>query len=203
LKYTGPKTRLARQLGIALTLKTARHLERRPYPPGQHGLKKASGRQKITGYKLQLLEKQRLRAQYNISERQLVKYFQHASLSSTNTGESLIQLLETRLDAVIYRGGFARSIYAARQYVRHGHVEVNGRRVTIPSYRLDPGEVVAIRESSRTIPCFVEVKDLALPTPPYLTRDVDTLTVRLMAVPRREDVPVICDVAQVIEYYSR
>lgn len=203
MKYTGPKTRLARQLGVALTLKTARHLERRPYPPGQHGLKKSAGRQKITGYKLQLLEKQRLRAQYNVSERQLVNYFQHASLSSTNTGESLIQLLETRLDAVIYRGGLARSIYAARQYVRHGHVAVNGRRVTIPSYRVEPGDAVAIRESSRTIPCFVEAKDLALPVPPYLTRDVDTLTVRLTAVPRREDVPVICDVAQVIEYYSR
>lgn len=203
MNYTGPKTRLARQLGVALTMKTARHLERRPYPPGQHGLRKASGRAKITGFKLQLLEKQRLRAQYNVSERQLVNYFQHASLSSTNTGESLIQLLETRLDAVIYRGGFARSIYAARQYVRHGHVEVNGRRVTIPSCRVEPGDAVAIRESSRSIPCFVEVKDLALPVPPYLTRDVDTLTVRLMAVPRREDVPVICDVAQVIEYYSR
>jgi small subunit ribosomal protein S4 len=203
LNYNGPKIRLSRQLGIALTPKAARHLERRPYPPGQHGLRRASTRSKAGGYKLQLLEKQRLRAQYNISERQMLNYFQHASRSKTNTGEVLIQLLETRLDAVVYRSGFARSIYAARQYVRHGHVTVNGRRVTIASFRIQPGDEVAIRDGSRIIPCFAEAKDRALPSPVYLFRSVETMTSRLLTLPRREDVPVICDVAQVIEFYSR
>src|SRR4029079_2167436 len=118
----GPKVKIARALGIALTPKAARIMERRPNPPGQHG---ATTRRKVSDYKKQLLEKQRLRAQYNISERQLQNAFTEATRQSGNTGVNLVRLLEMRLDAVVMRAGFARTIYAARQAVVHGHVMVN------------------------------------------------------------------------------
>ena len=133
VKRRGPKVRLARQLGIALTPKAAKVMENRPNPPGQHG---ATPRRKVSGYKKQLVEKQRLRAQYNVSERQLENAFGAATRQSGNTGIRLLQLLEMRLDAVVLRGGFVRTIYAARQAVTHGHVMVNGRKVDRPSRRL-------------------------------------------------------------------
>src|SRR5690349_24951724 len=126
-------------------------MERRPNPPGQHG---ASPRRKISGYKKQLIEKQRLRAQYNVSERQLQNAFAQAIRQTGNTGVRLLQLLELRLDAVVLRSGFVRTIYAARQAVSHGHVTVNGKRVDRPSYRLRPGDVGALAAKSRDLPMF-------------------------------------------------
>src|SRR5918912_3886980 len=139
----GPKVKIARALGIALTPKAARVMERRPNPPGQHG---ASPRRKVSDYKKQLLEKQRLRAQYNVSERQLRNAFAEASRKSGNTGVRLLQLLELRLDAVVLRAGFVRTIYAARQAVTHGHVLVNGKRVDRPSRRVKPGDVISLAQ---------------------------------------------------------
>src|SRR5919109_3077612 len=115
MKYTGPKVKLSRSLGIALTPKAAKYMERRPYPPGQHGAQKKHRRG--SDYKQQLLEKQRLRFQYNITERQMRNYFHKAERSRLNTGDALIQLLERRLDATVLHGGLAKTIYAARQYV--------------------------------------------------------------------------------------
>ena len=195
----GPKVKLARQLGIALTPKAARVMERRPNPPGQHG---ASPRRKVSGYKKQLVEKQRLRAQYNVSERQLQNAFAQAILQTGNTGVRLLQLLELRLDAVVVRGGFVRTIYAARQAVTHGHVTVNGKRVDRPSRRLKPGDVVALAERSRDKVAFTAPLELARP-PAYLELDKDARKVRIREIPEREQIPVQCEASLVIEYYSR
>src|SRR5829696_7914092 len=147
----GPKVKIARALGLALTPKAGRIMERRPNPPGQHG---AAQRRKVSDYKKQLLEKQRLRAQYNISERQLRNAFVEAGRQPGNTGIRLLQLLEMRLDATVLRAGFVRTIYAARQAVTHGHVQVNGRKVDRPSRRLRPGDVVALSERSKDLAAF-------------------------------------------------
>lgn len=203
MKYNGPKVRLSRQLGVALTMKSGRYLERRPYPPGQHGPRHSSARSNTSSFKIQLLEKQRIRCQYNISERQMHNYFVAASRGTANTADRLVQLLESRLDAVVHRGGLARTIYAARQYVRHGHVLVNGRLVDIPSYAVNPGDVVAIREDSRKIPSIILAVEAAPAPPTYLHADREAMQVRLNYLPRREEVPVIGDLSQVIEFYSR
>jgi small subunit ribosomal protein S4 len=195
----GPKVKLARQLGIALTPKAARVMERRPNPPGQHG---ASPRRKVSGYKKQLVEKQRLRAQYNISERQLSNAFAQAIRQSGNTGVRLLQLLELRLDAVVLRAGFVRTIYAARQAVSHGHIRVNGQKVDRPSRRLKPGDVVSLAEKSRDLVAFTGPLEVARP-PAYLELDREKRSVQVREVPEREQIPVQCEASLVIEYYSR
>jgi small subunit ribosomal protein S4 len=195
----GPKVRLARQLGIALTPKAARVMERRPNPPGQHG---ATPRRKVSGYKKQLVEKQRLRAQYNMSERQLSNAFAEAIRQSGNTGVRLLQLLEMRLDAVVLRGGFVRTIYAARQAVTHGHVRVNGQKVDRPSFRLKPGDVVSLADKSRDMVAFTGPLEVARP-PAYLELDREKRSVRVREVPEREQIPIQCETSLVIEYYSR
>jgi small subunit ribosomal protein S4 len=174
-------------------------MERRPNPPGQHG---ASPRRKVSGYKKQLVEKQRLRAQYNVSERQLQNAFSEAIRQPGNTGVRLLQLLELRLDAVVLRAGFVRTIYAARQAVSHGHVLVNGKRVDRPSRRLKPGEVVSLAERSRDKVAFTAPLEVARP-PAYLELDRDTRKVRVREIPEREQIPVQCEASLVIEYYSR
>ena len=195
----GPKVKLARQLGIALTPKAAKVMERRPNPPGQHG---ASPRRKISGYKKQLIEKQRLRAQYNISERQMQNAFAEAIRQPGNTGVRLLQLLEMRLDAMVLRAGFVRTIIAARQAVGHGHVLVNGQKVDRPSRRLKPGDVVALAQRSRDLPAFTVPLEVARP-PAYVELDRDARSARVREIPEREQIPIQCEASLVIEYYSR
>jgi small subunit ribosomal protein S4 len=195
----GPKVKIARALGIALTPKAARVMERRPNPPGQHG---AATRRKVSDYKKQLLEKQRLRAQYNISERQLQNAFTHATRQAGNTGVRLLQLLELRLDAVVVRAGFVRTIYAARQAVVHGHLLVNGRRVNRPARRLQPGDTVALASRSRDLPMFTVPLDNARPAP-HLEVDKERRSARVREIPEREQIPVQCEVSLIVEYYSR
>ena len=199
MRRGGPKVRLARQLGIALTPKAARVMERRPNPPGQHG---ATPRRKVSGYKKQLVEKQRLRAQYNMSERQMSNAFAEAIRQSGNTGVRLLQLLEMRLDAVVLRGGFVRTIYAARQAVTHGHVRVNGKKVDRPSFRLKPGDVVSLADKSKEMVAFTGPLEVARP-PAYLELDREKRSVRVREVPEREQIPIQCETSLVIEYYSR
>ena len=199
MRRGGPKVRLARQLGIALTPKAARVMERRPNPPGQHG---ATPRRKVSGYKKQLVEKQRLRAQYNMSERQMSDAFAEAIRQSGNTGVRLLQLLEMRLDAVVLRGGFVRTIYAARQAVTHGHVRVNGKKVDRPSFRLKPGDVVSLAEKSKEMVAFTGPLEVARP-PAYLELDREKRSIRVREVPEREQIPIQCETSLVIEYYSR
>ena len=191
--------RIARGLGVALTPKAARIMERRPNPPGQHG---ATTRRKISDYKKQLLEKQRLRAQYNVSERQLKNAFTEATRQSGNTGVNLVRLLEMRLDAVVVRAGFVRTIYAARQAVVHGHVHVNGRKVDRPSRQLQPGDTVALAARSRDLMAFTVPLENARP-PAYLDLDKDRRSVRVRELPERDQIPVQAELSLIVEFYSR
>jgi len=195
-----PKVRLSRALGIPLTPKSVEYFERRPYPPGEHGRK----RRKESDYSTRLREKQRLRAQYDISETQLRAAFDRAKRSGGKTGEALIQDLESRLDATVLRAGFARTIYQARQFVTHQHVLVNGKRVDRPSYRLQPGDFVSIDERSKAKePFVVAASGGHADAPAYLTVRLADLIARYERTPGRDEVPVICDEQLVVEYYSR
>ena len=198
MNLRGPKVRISRQLGISLTPKAQKHLDRRPGTPGQHGLNQRPG--KMSNYKRQLMEKQRLRAQYNVGERQLRNYFEEASRRGGNVGAALLQLLETRIDAMVLRAGYARTIFAARQLVVHGHVKLNGRRVSFPSHAVIPGDQVALTEKARAIPQVVLAMD-STRAPSYLELAGDGA--RLRELPEATQIPVTCQLPLVVEFYSR
>lgn len=199
---TRSKVRLSRALGIPLTPKAARHLERRPYPPGEHG----RGRKRTSDYKTRLLEKQRLRAQYDLSEAQLRLALARAARGGGSTGEALLVDLETRLDALVLRAGFARTIYQARQAVTHRHITVNGKLVDKPSYKVKPEDVIAVAPRSINKTPFqvaaAGAHELAV-TPPYLEVLLPQLHARLVRLPARDEVPIVCNEQLVVEYYSR
>jgi small subunit ribosomal protein S4 len=201
MNKTGAKVKLSRQLGIALTPKAAKVMEKKPHPPGEHG-RTQNFRRKLSDYKRQLMEKQKLRAQYNIHERQLRNYFDKAQRKKGNSGDNLVQMLEMRLDAVVLRGGLARTIYAARQLVTHGHILVNGQRVDVPGYTVKVGDVVSVKTKSLQLPGIQEAMADSQPIS-YLSLDRNAGTIRVNEVPAREFIPVICDVPLVIEFYSR
>ncbi len=203
MKFNGPKVKLSRALGVALTPKAQKYMEKRPYPPGQHGVANGKKRQKSV-YGTQLLEKQRLRFQYNISERQMRNYFEKASRKKGKTGEVLVQQLESRLDAFVLRSGLARTIYAARQYVGHGHIEVNRQSVNIPSYQLKVGDVVSVREKSRSNVHIQQAVDYSPPPPAYIHRQrPGGFEATLLRIPAREEIPVIADENIIVEFYSK
>ena len=203
MKFNGPKVKMSRSLGVALTPKAQKYMEKRPYPPGMHGEAKAK-RQKKSVYGTQLLEKQRLRFQYNISERQMRNYFRKAAQKRGKTGEILVQSLETRLDAIVLRSGLARTIYAARQFVGHGHIEVNGSRVDIPSFQVKVGDVVSVKEGSRKNVHVVDAVDYSPPPPSYIERQrPGGFEATLLRVPAREEIPVIADENMIVEFYSK
>lgn len=195
---TGPKVRLARRVGVALTPKASKYLERRPYPPGEHG----RGRRSQSDYATRLLEKQRLRYQYDVSERQLRGVYEEARRRSGLAGENMIALLERRLDAVVLRAGFARTIYQARQFVSHGHIQINGHRADRRSHLVRPGDLVRVASHSRSAGCFYP-GELHSDPPGYLQVDRDALAATLTRVPERSEVPVICDERLVVEFYNR
>jgi small subunit ribosomal protein S4 len=201
LNRSRSKVRLSRALGVPLTPKAARHLERRPYPPGQHGRRRRTG----SDYRARLREKQRLRAQYNLSEAQLRLAMARAVRSGQKTGEALLVDLETRLDALVLRAGFAGTIYQARQAVSHGHITVNGRRVDRPSFRVSPGDAIEVAAASKTKEPFLVAASgrHAAAVPAYLDVDIGALTARLLRLPLRAEIPVICDERLVVEFYSR
>jgi small subunit ribosomal protein S4 len=197
-----PKAKLSRALGIPLTPKCVKYFEKRPFPPGVHG----RGRRKSSDYQVRLLEKQRLRHQYNISEAQMRRAYEDAHRGEGKTGENMVSLLERRLDAVVHRAGLARTVYQARQLVVHGHFTVDGRKVDRPSYRLKPGQIVQVRESSRPKPPFqiaAAGAHLDGPTAPYLSTALEELRTQLLRVPARTEVPVLCDEQLVVEFYAR
>jgi small subunit ribosomal protein S4 len=202
MKYTGPKVRLSRRLGLPLTDKAARIMEKRAYPPGQHGPAKQYRRGRQSAYERQLLEKQRLRAQYNIHEKQMRNYYRKAAQKQGNTVNNLMAMLESRLDAFVLRAGFAPTIYGARQVVNHGHVQVNGKRVNIASYQLGEGDTVSIRPKSQHMHMFAQSLANARP-PMYVGLAKESFSATYLYVPTREEVPIVCEVPQVIEYYSR
>jgi small subunit ribosomal protein S4 len=199
---TRPKARLSRALGIPLTPKTVKYFERRPFPPGVHG----RGRRKSSDYQVRLLEKQRLRHQYNISEKQMRRAYDDAHRGEGKTGETMVTLLERRLDATVHRAGLARTIYQARQLVAHGHFLVDGHKVDRPSYRLTPGQVIEVRERSRQKPPFVVAASgahLDGPTAPYLSTVLEELRTTVIREPQRAEIPVLCDEQLVVEFYAR
>lgn len=199
------QVRLSRALGIALTPKAKRYLERRPYGPGEHG---RARRRSESDYAVRLKEKQRLRAQYGIREAQLVKLFNEARRQEGLTGENLVELLEMRLDALVLRAGFARSIYQARQIVVHRHILVDGKPVDRPSFSVRPGQVIQVKPGSQVkAPFQVAAKgshrDVLPDVPQYLEVDLEKLRATLVRRPKRDEVPIVCDVQLVVEYYSR
>jgi small subunit ribosomal protein S4 len=174
-------------------------MKNRPYPPGQHGQRR---RRRPSDYGVQLLEKQRLRFQYNVSESQLRKAYTQATRMPGSTGDNLVQILETRMDCLVLRAGLAPTIYAARQYVTHGHFRVNGKKATIPSQRLKVGDVITVREKSRQSPIFAEPGGVGA-VAPYMSVDPAQFSARLEYLPPREEVPIICAEHLVVEFYSR
>lgn len=200
--HTRSKVRLSRALGIPLTPKASRVMEHRPHRPGQHG----RGREKVSDYKLRLVEKQRLRAQYALGERQLRRAFNQAVRSREPTGEALVVNLERRLDSLVLRAGFARTIWQARQSVSHGHVRVDGSRVDKPSYRVRPGQVIDIAPGARRLVPYqaAAAGEYAPATvPDYLDVDLGALRAELIRLPQRREIPVLCQEQLVVEFYAR
>ena len=200
------QVRLSRALGIPLTPKAVRYFEKRPYGPGEHG--RARRRRAESDYAVRLKEKQRLRAQYGIREAQLQRVFQEARREKGLTGESLVELLEMRLDALVLRAGFARTIAQARQDVVHRHIMVDGKIVDRPSFRVKPGQVIQVRPRSQVMVPFQVAaagthRDVLPEVPQYLNVELEKLTATLVRRPKRDEVPVTCDVQMVVEYYSR
>jgi small subunit ribosomal protein S4 len=199
VNFTGAKVKKSRALGVALTPKAQKYMKNRPFPPGQHGQRR---RRRPSDYGVQLLEKQRLRFQYNISEKQLARAYKDSVRMVGPTGDNLVQILESRMDALVLRAGFARTIYAARQYVTHGHFLVNGKKATIPSQRLKVGDVISVREKSRKSLIFAEIGTASV-VMPYMSVDANNFSARFDYMPPREEIPVLCAEHLVVEYYSR
>ncbi len=211
-RYTGPVCKLCRREGEKLFLKGERCLspkcpfERdRGYPPGDHGRLAQFRRRRTSDYSRQLREKQKARRIYGVLERQFRRYFREADRRSGLTGENLLILLESRLDNVIYRLGFADSRAQARQLTQHGHFVVNGRRTNIPSYIVRPQDVITVRDGSRKRLYFKERAELldegAVPN--WMSLDSKTMTARVLNLPTREDISTPLNEQAIVEYYSR
>ncbi|MFC4225364.1 30S ribosomal protein S4 [Lysinibacter cavernae] len=201
---TRSKTRLSRSLGIALTPKAAKYLEKRPYAPGEHGRTK---RKADSDYAVRLREKQRLRAQYNIREAQLKRIYQEARRTEGQTGENMVELLEMRLDALVVRAGFARTSAQARQMVVHRHILVDGQLVDRPSFRVKVGQQIHVKQRSEGMEPFQVAaagghQEVLPKVPAYLEVEIDKLQARLTRRPKRAEVPVTCEVQLVVEYYA-
>lgn len=195
----------SRREGIALSDRAAhtRALVRRPYPPGVHG---PTGKSRPTDYGNQLREKQKAKRIYGMNERQFSNLFAEATRKLGNTGETLVQLLETRLDNVIYRAGFAKTRAAARQAVSHAHFLVNGKKVNVPSYRVRPGEVIMIRENKRTKGNWKTLEDTLAAkkeTPSWLSVDPKAASVKVTAIPQGEELRQPFETKLITEFYSR
>ena len=207
-RYTGPVCRLCRREGTKLFLKGTKCLsdrcpiEKRNFPPGMHGKDRKA---KIVGYGLQLHEKQKAKRMYFTLEGQFREYYEKANRATGVTGELLIQQLERRLDNVAYRLGLAISRRQARQVVRHGHVTVNGRKVNIPSYQVQVGDEIAIRESARKLLIVEQGAQYAAqnPVPTWLEANFDTVTGRILSLPRRKDVNLPINEQLIVELYSK
>ncbi len=201
-RNTGPTTKISRRYGVPL-FGTSKTLERKNYGPGQHGPR--GSRRKMSDYSVALGEKQKLRHQYGVLERQFRRYFQIARTRRGVTGETLLQLLECRLDNVVFRLGFANSRRGARQFVGHGHVLVNGKKVDIPSYNVREGEVVSVKDDPKAR--RLATKNLELtqitPTPDWMTLDRDNLSGALTRIPTRDEISPIVNEQLIVELYSR
>lgn len=198
-RYTGPSWRLSRRLGISLT-ETGKELSKRNYAPGQHG----NQRKKLSEYGLQLQEKQKLRHMYGMSERQFATLYKKAGkIREGKHGENFMALLETRLDNLVYRLGFANTRRQARQLVNHGHVTVDGSRVDIPSYLVTPGQVIGLKEASRELAIVKDNLENAVSRLEFVSYDADKFEGTLTRMPQRAELNAEIDEALVVEYYNK
>lgn len=204
-RYTDANCRLCRREGQKLFLKGDRcystkcAMERRGYAPGQHG----QGRSKASDYALQLREKQKTKRFYGLQETQFRNLFDKADRKQGITGENLLIMLETRLDNVVFRLGFASSRKEARQLVTHGHFTVNGKKVNIPSYAVKPGDVIKVKEKSTNSPKFKEVKEMTITVPEWVSVDVEKLEGKVLSVPTREQIDTPVAEHLIVELYSK
>jgi|SRR5882757_1393664 len=206
-RYTGPDCKLCRREKVKLFLKGSKcdgpkcAIEIRPYPPGEHG----RGRSKDSEYLLQLREKQKARRVYGVLEKQFRGYYAEANKQSGKTGEVMLQILESRLDNVVYRAGFAKSRDAARQLVRHGHIVVNGGKVDIPSYRVTENDIIEVRESSRELTPFVIARAEAgsRPVPAWLEVITNQMRILVHSLPARQVIDTQVQEQLIVEFYSK
>jgi len=207
-RYIGPGCRLCRREAMKLFLKGERcytekcAIEKRNFPPGQHGKTRKA---KLAGYGLQLREKQKAKRIYFTNEGQFRNYYEKASNAAGVTGEVLLQQLERRLDNVVFRLGFGTSRRQARQIVRHGHIQVNGRKVDIPSYQVKANDEIAVRESAKQLPVIVAAIEYTShqPSPNWLEVNRETLTGRVTSIPKREDINLPVNEQLIVELYSK
>jgi small subunit ribosomal protein S4 len=198
-RYTGPEVKLSRREGVALTDKAQKYLDRRPYPPGEHG----RGRIRQSEYLLQLREKQKTRRFYGVLEKQFRRYYEKASRQPGITGENLLRMLEQRLDNVVYRLGFAATRRQARQLVGHGHFRVNGKKVNIPSYQVRPDDVITVKPGSNAEPIIRSATELVASVAPWLQADYDALNGKVLKVPERAEIDTPVSEQLIVEYYSK
>ncbi|NEE00226.1 30S ribosomal protein S4 [Phytoactinopolyspora halotolerans] len=199
-RYTGPITKKSRRLGVDL-LGEDKAYERRPYPPGQHG----RGRQKESEYRVQLHEKQKARFTYGVLEKQFRRYYEEANKTKGRTGERLLQILESRLDNVVYRAGFARTRRHARQLVVHGHFLVNGRKVDIPSYQVSEHDVIDVRDKSKEMTPFIIAREThgERTVPAWLEVIPNAMRVLVHQLPTRQQIDTPVQEQLIVEYYSK
>ncbi len=198
-RYTGPIHRKARRLGFSV-LETGKDLLKRPFPPGQHGKKRT---RKPSNYALQLKEKQKVRFMYGVSEKQFKKTFQNAKKMKGVVGEDFLKLLESRLDNLVYRIGFANTRRGARQLVNHGHIRVNDQKVDIPSYQVKPGDIISLREKSKNLPVVLSALENRSKRVEYVEFDVNKMAGSYVRYPERSELNSEIDIALVVEFYSR
>ncbi|WP_028274673.1 30S ribosomal protein S4 [Atopococcus tabaci] len=199
-RYTGPSWKKSRRLGVSLS-GTGKELDRRPYPPGQHG---PTARIKLSEYGLQLREKQKLRHMYGLNERQFFNLFVKAGkIKEGKHGENFMRLLEQRLDNVVFRMGLASTRRQARQLVNHGHITVDGKRVDIPSFRVEVGQVIAVREKSKNMQIIKDSVEALFGRPEYISFDDEKLEGSLTRLPLREEMPAEIDESFIVEFYNR
>jgi small subunit ribosomal protein S4 len=198
-RYTGPQVKQSRREGVALTDKAQKYLDRRNYPPGEHG----RGRIRQSEYLLQLREKQKTRRFYGVLEKQFRRYYEKASKQSGITGENLLRMLEMRLDNVVYRLGFAATRRQARQLVNHGHFRVNGGKVDIPSYQVRPDDVITVKPGSSAEPVIRSATELVAAVAPWLQADYDALNGKVLKNPERTEIDTPVSEQLIVEYYSK
>lgn len=198
-RYTGPAYKKSRRIGIS-ALETGKELVKKPYGPGQHG----NGRKgKMSNYGIQLVEKQKLRFTYGISEKQLRKIFEKAGKLKGIHGENMFKLLESRLDNIVYRMGIASTRRAARQFVNHGHVAVNGVKVDIPSYQVKPGDIVSVRENSKEHKAMKETLENITRNVDYVSFDKNKLEGTYIRYPERNELTTDINESLVVEFYNK
>ena len=198
-RYTGPSYKQARRTGFSL-LENGKELARKPYGPGAHGQDR---KRRPSTYSVQLREKQKVRFMYGLNERQFVKTYKEAGKLQGIHGENLLKLLESRLDNLVYRMGFAQTRRAARQLVNHGHITVNGKKVDIPSYRCKPGDVITLKEQSKDHKAVKESLSKVLKRVEFITFDDNKLTGTFVRLPERSELNPEINESLIVEYYNR